>query len=293
MAKRRVLLTAVLVAIFSGFTAPACAADRAPVTELEQLDIDKVDRAKALLARAVAQYHKRGDKALADFSEPGRFEDGELYVYALGTDGRFLASGGSSSVLVGRDVSDMRDSAGKPFFQEMIRTAREKGAGHVEYRWLNRADKREERKLAFFRRVGDRIIAVGFYIPRGTAAQAKSLLEQAAVAMQRDSRRAMADFGDLNGPFIQDDLYVFVVDIDDMKMKAHGSMPHLIGSDGRKLADANGRAIIVEMEQKLRGAERAEIDYTWRNPVTRQIESKRSFIQKVDHYIVGVGYYPR
>ncbi len=54
-----------------------------------------------------------------------------------------------------------------------------------------------------------------------------------------------------------------------------------------------GRNIVVEMRQKLQNADRAEIDYTWRNPVTRQIESKRTFIQKVDRYIVGVGYYPR
>jgi cytochrome c len=110
--------------------------------------------------------------------------------------------------------------------------------------------------------------------------------------MQKDSRRAMADFGDLNGPYVQDDLYVFVVDTRDMKMKAHGSLPQLVDGDGRKIVDANGRHIVIEMERKLQDADRAELDYTWRNPVTRQIESKRTFLQKVDHFIVGVGYYP-
>ncbi len=287
------MLRAVVAAGCCLAVSPLLAADRVVATEIEQLDVAKVDRAKALLARAVAHYRKRGDKALSDFAEAGRFEDGELYVYVLDTDGKFLASGGSSSVLVGRDVTEMRDSAGKPFFQEMIRTVREKGSGHVEYRWLNRLDKREERKLAFFRRVGDRIIAVGFYIPRATASQARTLLDQAVVAMQKDSRRAMADFGDLNGPYVQDDLYVFVVDTRDMKMKAHGSLPQLVDGDSRKIVDANGRHIVIEMERKLQDADRAELDYTWRNPVTRQIESKRTFLQKVDHFIVGVGYYPR
>lgn len=287
------MLRAIVAAACCLAITPAWAGDRAVASEIESLDVAKVDRVKALLARAVSHYRRRGDKALADFAESGRFEDGELYVYVLATDGNFLASGGSSSVLVGRNVADMRDSAGKPFFREMLKTAREKGSGHVEYRWLNRVDQREERKLAFFRRVGDRIISVGFYIPRATASQAMALLEQAVAAMQKDSRRAMADFGDLNGAYVQDDLYVFVVDSRDMKMVAHGSLPQLVGSDSRKLTDANGRHIVVEMAQKLRDADRAELDYTWRNPVTRQVESKRTFIQKVDQHIVGVGYYPR
>ncbi len=289
----RMLRAVVVAAACCSVIMPASAADRAVASEVEQLDVAKVDRAKALLARAVAHYRRRGDKALDDFAEAGRFEDGELYVYVLATDGKFLASGGSSSVLVGRDVTDVRDSAGKPFFREILKTAREKGSGHVEYRWLNRMDQREERKLAFFKRVGDRIISVGFYIPRATASQARVLLDQAAAAMQKDPRRAMTDFGDLNGAYIQDDLYVFVVDSRDMKMVAHGSLPHLVDSDGRKITDANGRHIVVEMAEKLRDADRAELDYTWRNPMTRRIESKQTFIQKVDQYIVGVGYYPR
>jgi cytochrome c len=271
----------------------ARADERVPTGQVEQLDVAKVDRAKALLAKAVAHYRRRGEKALTDFDVSGRFEDGELYVYVLATDGKFLASGGSSSVLVGRNVAEMRDSAGKPFFKEILKIAAEKGSGHVEYRWLNRLDKREERKLAFFQRVGERIIAVGFYIPRATEGQARTLLDQAAAAVQKDSKRALVDFNDLNGPFVQDDLYVFAVDMVDMKTKAHGSFPHLVGGDASKLTDANGRNIVVEMRQKLQNADRAEIDYTWRNPVTRQIESKRTFIQKVDRYIVGVGYYPR
>jgi cytochrome c len=175
----------------------------------------------------------------------------------------------------------------------MIRTAREAGGGHVEYRWLNRLEKREERKLAFFKRVKDRILAVGFYIPRGTASQAQALLEDAVAALRKEPRQALADFGDINGRFVQDDLYVFVFGWDDLRMKAHGTMPHLVGGDGAKLTDANGRNIILEMKRKLENSERAEIDYSWRNPVTRQIEPKRSFVRRVDGYLVGVGFYPR
>lgn len=52
---------------------------------------------------------------------------------------------------------------------------------------------------------------MGFYIPRATEGQARTLLDQAAAAVQKDSKRALVDFNDLNGPFVQDDLYVFAV----------------------------------------------------------------------------------
>jgi apolipoprotein N-acyltransferase len=33
------------------------------------------------------------------------------------------------------------------------------------------------------------------------------------------------------------------------------------------------------------------VDYVWRNPVTNAVERKRSFIQRVDNSLLGVGYY--
>lgn len=99
-----------------------------------------------MLARAVDHYHRKGEMALADFCTQGQFIKGELYVYVLGTNGRFLDSGGSSSVLIGRDVSNMRDASGKLFFREMIDTAESQGAGIVEYKWLNRVDGKIEHK---------------------------------------------------------------------------------------------------------------------------------------------------
>jgi cytochrome c len=40
---------------------------------------------------------------------------------------------------------------------------------------------------------------------------------------------------------------------------------------------------------KQRGS--ATYDYLWRNPANNKIENKHSFIQHVDGYLVGVGYY--
>ncbi|AYH43528.1 hypothetical protein [Azoarcus sp. DN11] len=76
--------------------------------------------ASNLLARVEAHYRAQGDKALAAFSRGGEFREGDLYVYALNTDGVMLASGGSSAVLVGRNVGELIDASGRPFIREIL-----------------------------------------------------------------------------------------------------------------------------------------------------------------------------
>lgn len=252
---------------------------------------DDAPRAQALLTKAVAYYKDKKDVALGTFSRQGEFINGNLYVYVLDAKGTMLASGGSSSVYIDRNVADLKDAVGKPFFREMLDTAKTKGAGSVEYRWLNRKDNKVERKVAYFEQVDDRIIAVGYYLPHGSAKQAKSLLDRAAAAVKEDSSRALAAFNDLNGNFIEDDLYVFVIGLDDARFRAHGALPRLIGSNALALRDANGKEFIRDMLNRVKDKEQAEIDYAWRNTVTNQVETKHTFLRKVGNHLIGVGHY--
>lgn len=250
-------------------------------------------RAHVLLSRAVDYYKGNKDKALAAFSRQGEFVNGDLYVYVVGINGQMLASGGSSSALIGRDISAMRDAAGKPFFREMIDTAKSTGPETVEYRWHNRADGKIERKVAYYQKVDDRIIAVGFFIPRASSEQAKALLEQAVSAVASNPQTAFTAFNDLNGKFIQDDLYVFVVDLKDVKFRAHGVTPRLVGTYAMDLTDPTGKPIIKKMIAIANAKGQGTLEYKWRNPVTDKIEIKRTMLRKVNNYLVGVGYYIR
>jgi len=252
-----------------------------------------VQRARALLGRAVILYQQQGDAAFAAFNSPSEFVDGELYVWVLGTDGIMLASGGSSAALIGRKVMNMRDAFGTPFFYDMLEKAKTSDSGVVEYRWLNRLHHKPERKITYFRKVGTRLLAVGYYIPRASPEQAVAMLERAVGAMQSDPAKAIKAFNDLNGGYIEDDLYVFVVGLDDGKFRAHGVSPRLVGSDGYALTDPKGQPIIRQMIDVLKDKDRGELDYAWRNPVTRQVERKHTLFRKVGDSLVGVGYYAR
>jgi cytochrome c len=250
-------------------------------------------RAHGLLERAVAHYKLARDKALVEFDRSGEFVDGELYVYVLSTDGVLLASGGPSSALIDRNVAEMTDATGKPFFREILGKAQSKGAGTVEYQWLNRVDNKVESKVAYFEKVDDRILAVGYYIARATPAQAQALLGRAVDALKADPAKALNAFNRTRGGFSEDDLYVFVVDLGDKRFRAHGTNRRLVGTDALQLRDPNGRPIIQQMIDALAKADPAELDYVWPNPVTGRNENKHTLLRKAGGMLVGVGYYTR
>lgn len=158
-------------------------------------------------------------------SAGGEFTDRSLYIYVIDGNGVMLASNGGSNALIGRNMSNYADSDGKTFFQEMLDASRTQGSGTVEYRWLNTQHGRVEKKVAHYQTVGNRILAVGYYQPRATPEQAKTVSTQAVDALKSLGPNAFARYNDLNGGFVRDDTYVFVVGIKDFRMRAHGSMP--------------------------------------------------------------------
>lgn len=250
-------------------------------------------RTQALLDKAVAHYKAKGDAALADFNAPGEFVDGEFYVFVVGTDGKMLASGGSSANLIGQDVTNLRDAAGKAFMRDLLRDAKAHGAGVVEYNWLNPVDRRVEPKTTLYRRADERIIAAGYYLPRSSPQEAKGMLEQAVAAFKQDSSAALAQFNDPKGPFVHDDLYVFAVGLEDAKFYAHGATPSLVGRESSELVDAQGKPIIRQMINLAKVKGSGEVGYVWRNPVTNRVETKHSLVQRVDKYLLAVGYYSK
>jgi cytochrome c len=292
-AKLKYLLKIIALVAASSVLPSAYAEEPKPSAAASEAVAKDAQRAQELLAKAVTAYRQQGDKAFAAFNAPGEFVDGELYVWVLGTDGVMLASGGSSSALIGRNVANMRDASGTPLFAEMLEKAKTSKTGVIEYRWLNRLHNKPERKVTHFQKVGERLLAVGYYIPRATPEQAMAMLDRAVAAMQADPTKAVADFNSLNGGFIEDDLYVFAVDLEEGKFRAHGVSPRLVGTNSYKLTDRNGTPIVRLMVDALRNTDRGELEYAWRNPVTRQVENKHTMFRKVGDTLVGVGYYVR
>ena len=254
---------------------------------------DDSARARALLNNAVEYYRKNGKPAFAAFSRADQFVDGNLYVFAIGDDGILQASGGPSAMFIGRDVRNLKDVDGKLFIKELLDGAKASGNGSVEYRWLNREHGKEERKVAYFRRIGDLTIAVGYYVPHASPQAAKELLARAVDAMEKDPKLAIVRFNSMNGGYNEDDLYVFVVGINDKIMHAHGSIPRLIGRNVADLRDIKGKHLLPQMIDIVNTKGSGELSYVWPNSVTGKQEQKTTYLRRVGDYLVAVGHYSR
>jgi hypothetical protein len=253
-------------------------------------DKSEDEQAKRLLQSAVEYYRLQGDAALAAFSRQGEFIDGQHYVFVVDTQGTMLASGGSSAVLIGRDVSRVLEPELRTAFAQAL--ASEEGRiERAEYRWMNVRDGRVERKQVYYQRVGERIIAVGHYLPRATPQQAQSLLDRAVSALEHDLQGTLGSINNLSADFREDDLYVFVVDLDNRRYVAHGYNLRLLGVDFASINDPQGKPVGAPILALMGKNDSAGYDYRWKNPVTGKVEDKYALLRKAGHYLVAVGYY--
>lgn len=123
----------------------------------------KQDEAKGLVKKAVAFVKKNGDeKGLAEFNKnPGPFAKGEFYIFAFDAKGETVAHGGNPK-LIGKNMLGLKDSEGRFFVQDILKTAKQ-GGGWTEYKWTNPASKKIESKVSYVESAGDLTLGCGFY----------------------------------------------------------------------------------------------------------------------------------
>lgn len=248
-------------------------------------------KARALLDRAVDYYQAHGDAALAVFSRQGEFIEEDRYVFVVDTHGVMLASGGPSAVLIGRDVSQVLEPELRDAFQKVLATTEQQGVQTAEYRWKNWRDGHVERKEVYFRRVGERIIAVGHYLPRATPEQAHQFMARAVKAMEADAAGSIKAINALSPDFREDDLYLFVIDLQDRRYVAHGYNLRLVGVDFATIDDPEGKPVGAPILELMTKADKGDYEYRWKNPVTGKVEYKHALLRKVGHFLVVTGYY--
>jgi hypothetical protein len=129
----------------------------------------------------------------------------------------------------------------------------------------------------------------------GTAAEAKAMLEKAVAAVKADKTKALDMFNKGEGGFLDRDLYPFCSNISDGKVVAvaNPNAKQLIGTDGRTLKDATGKAFGQEMFEAAQKPEGtiSEVSYVFARPNDPKPVPKVSYITRVGDLYCGVGYY--
>lgn len=121
--------------------------------------------ALALAQEAFDHIKKAGpEKAYADFThDKARWTRKDLYVMAYDAQAICLAHGANDK-LVGKDLSAVKDAAGRPVVLGLIGMAK-KGGGWFDYDWPHPQSKKIEAKSTYARPLpsGEGFIGVGIY----------------------------------------------------------------------------------------------------------------------------------
>ena len=122
------------------------------------------EEAKAMLERAVEHYNRVGrTQALDDFTKmKSPFGDRDLYVFCLGPDHKISANGGFAQY-VGMSGDVWKDADGKSLAKAIWERAQTSNEGSIEYKWINPVSKQIEKKVGFFKKVGQDVCGVGAY----------------------------------------------------------------------------------------------------------------------------------
>lgn len=141
------------------------------------------------------------------------------------------------------------------------------------------------------------LMAVAVLIPAqgkpGTPAEAETLVKKAIEYYKTNGlEKAFAEISNPKGMFVKGDLYIFVYDMNG-KCVAHGGNVKQVGKDLIELRDNNGRFFVKERIELAKSKGKGWQNYNWTNPVSKEIEKKKAYIEKMDDYIFGCGAYSK
>ena len=127
----------------------------------------------------------------------------------------------------------------------------------------------------------------------GTAAEAEAMVKKAiAMAKAKGDEATFAEINNPKGQFTSGDLYVFVYDLNG-KVMAHGQNPKMIGKELIDMKDADGKAFVKERVEIAKAKGSGWQDYKFTDPLTKQIEHKRAYVERHGDLIFGSGIYKK
>jgi signal transduction histidine kinase len=128
---------------------------------------------------------------------------------------------------------------------------------------------------------------------KSSSAEAEAMVKKAITFYKANGMdKAFTEFNNTNGKFVAGDLYIFVYDMTG-KCVAHGGNPKMIGKDLIGMKDADDKYFVKERIEIVKSKGKGWQNYKMTNPVSKQIENKTAYIEKLDNYVIGCGAYKK
>jgi signal transduction histidine kinase len=126
---------------------------------------------------------------------------------------------------------------------------------------------------------------------RATTKDAELMVHHAVALLKKvGPEKAFAAFEDPKGGFTYRDLYIMVYDLNG-KCVSHGAKRERIGKSFLEEKDADGKQFVKERVKIAKEHGKGWQEYKFDNPVTKKVEQKVAYLERVGELIVMCGAY--
>jgi len=124
-----------------------------------------------------------------------------------------------------------------------------------------------------------------------TAAEATAMVKKGVTFIKANGKdKGYAEISTKGGAFTDRDLYLVVYGLDGT-VRAHGANEKMVGKNLIELKDVDGKAFVKERVELAKAKGTFWQDYKFTNPVSRKIEPKSMYCEKLDDSVVCGGIY--
>ncbi|MEB0031876.1 cache domain-containing protein [Undibacterium sp. RTI2.1] len=131
-------------------------------------------------------------------------------------------------------------------------------------------------------------------VEHGSAQEATDLVKKVIAYYKANGKeKTFAEINDPKGQFLVKDLYIFAGTVKGGgPTLAHGANPKLIGKSLGELKDVDGVFFVRKMTEVAASKEgKGWVDYKWPNPITKVLEQKSTYVERVDDLYFACGIY--
>lgn len=133
--------------------------------------------------------------------------------------------------------------------------------------------------------------APGAHAGNATADDAVAMVKKAVAYIKANGKdKGYAEITNKQGKFIDRDLYVVVYGMDGTVL-AHGANDKMVGKNLIDLKDIDGKAFVRERVDLAKTNNTFWQDYKFTDPVTKKIEPKRMYCERLEDTVVCGGIY--
>ena len=126
---------------------------------------------------------------------------------------------------------------------------------------------------------------------RATKEEALAMVKKGVAFIKKEGKeKGYAEITNKKGQFIDRDLYLVVYGIDGV-VRAHGANEKMVTKNLMDLKDVDGKPFVKERVELAQSKGTFWQDYKFSDPLTKKIEPKQTYCEKLDDTVVCGGIY--